>query len=179
MNQARVSADPLSHPCRRRPPQRAYAVHPGDYRGVTLVEFLSLLIVLVIIAAIAVPSYRIHRLRIERRDATDALLAVQAAQDKYLMQRGQYSERLTAPPPLGLGLAGRSRLGFYAIGVRFNPDSSGYLARAIPIVTSNSGSGARVSRPHDATCRTFSIDQNGLKSAQDESGADSTRDCWR
>jgi type IV pilus assembly protein PilE len=146
--------------------------------GLTLVELLSGITLLAIAVAIGVPAYRSHMLRTERRDATEALLAVQAAQDRFLLQHGRYCERLTAAPPAGLGMAGRSRLGFYAIGVRVNADASTYLARAVPIASSSVAQGTHTARPRDATCRSFSIDQNGLKSAQDDSGADSTRDCW-
>jgi type IV pilus assembly protein PilE len=157
----------------------AQAGPPRRRAGLTLLEFLSGLIVVAIIVAIAVPAYRNHVLRAQRRDAKAALLAVQAAEDKFLLQHGQYCERLTAAPPLGLGLPGRSARGYYAVGVHFNPDPSTYLARAIPIVSSSIASGAHAVQPRDATCRAFAIDQNGLKSAQDESGADSARECWR
>jgi type IV pilus assembly protein PilE len=157
----------------------AQAGPPGLRAGLTLIEFLSGLIVVAIIVAVAVPTYRNHILRAQRRDATAALLAVQAAEDKFLLQHGQYCERLTAAPPLGLGLPGRSARGYYAVGVRFNPEPSTYLARAIPIVSSGIASGAHAVQRRDASCRAFTIDQNGLKSVQNESGTDSTRECWR
>ena len=142
-------------------------------RGITLIELLIGLVIAAVLAAIAVPTYRAHVIRTQRVDAIAALLRVQAAQEKYFVEHGRYASDLTAPAPAGLGLPATSEEGYYS--VRLSVGSEGavpasYTATATPIP----GKGP----VDDRRCQFFSIDQNGLRRAQDTEGRDRTDDCW-
>ncbi len=76
-------------------------------RGVTLIELLTVMVVMAIIASIAIPSYRRYLLRAQRTDAKTALLQVQTAEEKFLLQNNTYTADVTgAPGAGGLGLHG-------------------------------------------------------------------------
>jgi type IV pilus assembly protein PilE len=140
-------------------------------KGVTLIELMTVMVVLGILAAIAVPSYRRYLLRAQRSDATTALLRLQSAEEKYLLQYGAYTTNLTAAPASGgLGLAStNSERGFYALEV--TTTTTGYNATAKPI----SGKG----QSDDTKCTTFTISEIGKKTATDSGSVDRTSECWR
>ncbi len=142
-------------------------------KGVTLIELMTVMVVLGVLAAIAVPSYRRYLLRAQRTDATTALLRLQTAEEKFLLQKGVYTTNLTELPTAstaGLGLAtGTSERGFYQLKVE--PSATGYTAIATPV----SGAG----QSDDTTCVEFSISETGVKKAKDSAGADSRAQCWR
>jgi type IV pilus assembly protein PilE len=141
--------------------------------GFTVAEVLTALIVVAVLAAIAIPMWRNHLLRVQRTDAIDTLIALQTAQDDFFGRNARYADgaRLAEPPPGGLGLGSRSKLGFYDIEVRASDDGLGYLslARAVP------GRG----QADDTRCREFTLDHNGRRRAVDFEGKDRSADCWR
>ena len=143
---------------------------PQRLRGVTLIELAIAIIVVAVIAAIAVPSYRLHVLRTQREDARAALLRIQAAQEKFLIQKGRYTADLANPPAAGgLGLHATSEHGLYSLDVVLT--ATGYVARASAAAT-----GAQNKDPH---CAVFSLNEAGTRKALDSSGADRTTECWR
>ncbi|HTT03290.1 MAG TPA: type IV pilin protein [Steroidobacteraceae bacterium] len=139
-------------------------------RGPTLLELAVGLVVLAVAVAIAVPLERMHALRSGRREATAALQHIQAAEESFFLQHNRYTSALTAPVPDGLGLSVRSASGRYALTVELHDRGTltGFAARAQRL-----GAGA------DPLCRSFSLDQNGLRNAQDDHGHDRTSQCWR
>jgi type IV pilus assembly protein PilE len=142
-------------------------------RGVTLVELMLVVVIVAILASIAVPSYRAYLIRSQRTDARTALLKVQSAQERFLLQQNRYAtdDELTAPPPGGLGQLRDSDNGFYRIEIVDGATPTEYSLEATPI--DNRG------QQDDTKCAELSIDQNGIKRAVDTSGTDTTRDCWR
>jgi type IV pilus assembly protein PilE len=142
-------------------------------RGFTLAEVLTALVVVVVLAAIAIPSWRTHLLRARRGDASAALLAVQAAQDRFFARHARYASgpQLTTAAPGGLGLKDASEKGFYRLEVRTSIDGLGYsaTARVIP------GGG----QAGDSRCVEFRIDEHAVRVAVDAEGADRSQDCWR
>ena len=140
--------------------------------GFTLTEIVTALVVTTVLAAVAVVMWRSHALRTRRGDAVQALLALQAAQDRYFGLHARYASetQLAAAPPAGLGIGTRSRLGFYAITVRNSDDNLGYwaTARVIP----------RADVTPDTRCAEMRIDQNGRRFAVDAEGEDRSADCW-
>ena len=100
--------------------------------GVTFIEILTAVVALVVITAVAVPLWQTHQLRVRRADAIEALLAVQASQDRYFGAHAEYADnsRLVAAPPEGLGIQTRSKLGHYDIEVQRSADGLGYVAIA-------------------------------------------------
>jgi type IV pilus assembly protein PilE len=134
-------------------------------RGVTLAELLTVLVVVAVLAAVAVPLWRAHLLRVRRADGIAALIALQAAQDRYFAQHARYA---TAEQ---LGLKRQSERGFYDLDLRDSDDGLGYLARAK--ATRASG------QDDDSRCTEFMLDQNNRRRAVDSEGNDRSADCWR
>jgi len=85
--------------------------------GVTLAELLTVLVVLTVLAAVAVPLWRVHLLRVRREDGIAALIALQAAQDRYFGQNARYATLEQ------LGLKTQSERGYYDLGLRVSFDN--------------------------------------------------------
>lgn len=142
-------------------------------RGFTLSEVLTVLVALTVLAAIAISMWRSHELSVRRKDAIEALLSVQAAQDRYFGKHARYADdaQLAAEPPRGLGIKPVSRRGFFQISARNSEDDLGYWATARAI--------DRDGEFPDTRCVELRIDQNGRRFAVDSKGVDRSADCWR
>ena len=130
--------------------------------GITLVELLTFIVALVVIAAVAIPLWRVHELRAQRRLAMDALLAVQAAQDRHFGRHARYADG----GALDLALESRH----YSIDISRGADELTYVATAR--FTGGEESIA------DSRCAQLGIDQHGRRFAVDDSGEDTSADCW-
>jgi type IV pilus assembly protein PilE len=135
------------------------------HSGFTTSEVLTALVALVVIVAVAIPLWRTHELRTRRDDAVEALLAVQAAQDRFFGANARYARADE------LGIKTTSPRGFYELTVSNSPDDLGYWATARVI--------ARETRAADTRCVELKLDQNGRRFAVDSKGADRSADCWR
>jgi type IV pilus assembly protein PilE len=142
-------------------------------RGFTLIEVCTVLVTLVVLAAIAIPMWRNHLLRVRRADAMAALNAILVEQDRFFGREARYAEAgtLTRPPPEGLGLGAKSPHGFYSIELHTDGDGLGYraIARVVP----------QTGQAEDTRCVLMSIDQSGIRRAEDSAGKDRSADCWR
>ena len=121
--------------------------------------------VVAVLAAVAVPLWRVHLLRVRRDDGIAALIALQAAQDRYFGQHARYA---TVEE---LGLRTQSQRSFYDLELRVSDDGLGYLARAK--ATHQTG------QDDDSRCVEFTLDQNNRRRAVDNEGNDRSADCWR
>ena len=141
-------------------------------RGVTLAELLTALVVVAVLGAVALPMFRNHLLRVQRADAVDALIAVQSGQDSYFGRNARYADgsQLSAASPAGLGLADRSKRGYYILELRSGADGLGYIVTARPA--------PQRGQSEDSRCVEFSLDQNGRRRALDSAGSDRSADCW-
>lgn len=137
--------------------------------GFTLAEILTALVVVAVLTAIAIPMWRAHLLRVQRAEARDALLAVQAAQDHHFGRHARYASQLAAKAPEGLGLATVTPQGHYQLSLTTSPDGLGFLAIA---------RATGKEREADSRCAEFSLDHVGQMRARDSSGADRSADCW-
>jgi Tfp pilus assembly protein PilE len=135
------------------------------HSGFTLREVLTAFVALVVIAVVIMAMWRTQSLRSRRDDAVTALLAVQAAQDKFFGTHARYADGTAA-----LGLKSSSPRGLYEISVQPGVDALGYWAAA----RSRALQGERT----DARCAELRIDQNGRRFAADADGADRSADCW-
>jgi len=142
-------------------------------RGVTLIELMTVVVVVAVLAAIAIPSYRIHVMRSRRSEATAALLQLQAAQEKFYLQQGRYTDNLAAPAPTGLGLTGRSANGAYDLSVALNTDPSHAGDQSYTATARAVGGGGQTA---DTQCASFTLTDAGLRGASGSAGIDT---CWR
>lgn len=145
----------------------------GIQGGLTLLELLTGVVAVVVIAAVALPMWRIHQVRGQRAEAIAALLAVQIAQDRHFATHAHYVDDagLTLAPPAGLGLTRTSRNGVHDIALRRSADRLGYVA-----VATFASTGGAIDDPR---CVELHLDQHGRRSARDQSGEDTTTDCWQ
>jgi Tfp pilus assembly protein PilE len=131
-------------------------------RGVTILEALTLVVALVVVAAVTIPLWRTHELRTHREAAMKVLLAIQAEQDRHFGEHARYA-------PLNQ-LKTRLAIAGYTFEVQRGEDQLSYVATAkvVPLA----------GQTPDARCARLSVDQHGRHFATNESGQDSTADCW-
>jgi len=141
-------------------------------RGVTLIELMTVVVIVAILASIAIPSYRSYLLRAQRTDATTALLRIQSGMEKHLVQFGTYTDDLVGKTDTGgLGLYKISEQGNYDLDVDLDTPKGGYTASA----KARTDKGQK----DDTRCALFTVDQSGLRHAEDSGGTDRTTECWR
>ena len=133
--------------------------------GFTLIELLICMVIVALLATVALPSWRGVVIRTQRGDATAALYAVAAAQERYRLVHGQYASQAGPAPPVGLGLESSER-GWYALRIE-RADATTFLASARPSPGSPQAS--------DTYCRVFTIDETGRRASTPEGPAT----CWR
>lgn len=141
-------------------------------RGFSLVELMITVAVIAILAAVAVPAYRQYVMRASRTDATAALLRLASAQERFYLQNNRYADadEMADAPPAGLGIAGTER-GYYALTIDSDDLALGYVVTATVV---DGGP-----QDDDTQCVGFSVDQQGLRLAEDSGGAANTDTCWR
>jgi type IV pilus assembly protein PilE len=136
------------------------ANHAASHSGWSLIELLVVVAVLAILTLYAVPTYRSAMLRAQRTEATAALLALAAAQERFHLQRHIYASEIDSPPPDGLGLQSITEDGRYAIAIT-TADAATFAASAT----------AQGQQARDTHCAEFGIDATGARTA-------TNNDCW-
>ena len=143
-------------------------------RGVTLIELVVVMIIVGILAAVAIPTYRNYVIRSQRSDAKDALLTLATAQEKFYLQCNRYATGIAAAPNcVALNLQGTnsSKNGWYTLTIPPGANATSYTVSATATIGRN--------QYQDEDCRTFSINERGVRTAADAGGADNTAECWR
>lgn len=147
-------------------------------KGFTLIELMIVVLVMSLVLGLSIPSYRNYTLRAGRTDATNALLRIAAAQERFYLARGQYATsaaELTAAPPNGLGFTGaESERGYYDLTVAVGPSGQAavdYTATATVDTASN--------QKDDPDCTSLSVDQSGRRGANGGYVPATVEKCWR
>ena len=141
-------------------------------RGVTLIELDVVMIIVGILTAVAIPSYRNYVLRSQRADAKDALLTLATAQEKFYLQCNTYATAIAAAPNCAGGAlqgTAASKNGWYTLTIP-NANATSYSVLATAAAGGN--------QFQDTDCRTFSVNERGIRAAADSAAADNTAECW-
>ena len=144
--------------------------------GVTLIELVVVMLIAGILTAIAIPSYRNYVMRSQRSDAKDAVLALATQQEKHYLQCNAYADVIDAATDcVASELQGTdaSKNGWYDLATDADDvdPTRGFTATATAVNGENQW--------QDTECRSFTVNQAGVRSALDSGGADNTAECWR
>lgn len=142
-------------------------------RGVTLIELVVVIMIVGILAAVAIPSYRNYVVRSQRADAKDALLALATQQEKHYLQCNTYATTIDVATNCAAGelqAADVSKNGWYQLDIP-NGNATVFTVRATAVNGENQW--------QDTACRTFTVDQAGVRTAAEDGGADNTAECWQ
>jgi type IV pilus assembly protein PilE len=135
--------------------------------GVTLLELMAVVMVIGILGMIALPSYRQYMMRAQRTEAKNALLQLQANQERFYLANRTYGTVANLVAANLLRAGGLSERGLYQIAIA-GADAQGYTATATPVA------GAPIDMTADAQCTSFSITAQGVRTA---TGTDAAN-CW-
>ncbi|MCP4144586.1 MAG: pilus assembly protein PilE [bacterium] len=136
---------------------------------------MIVVVIISVLAAIALPSYRDKVLRSHRADGKAALTQCAVNQEREFTRRNQYASANVC--------AGTSPEGYYTISVAVGDmendgscDETGpsVLDCFVVTVTPTTKSG----QDEDTTCATMTLDNMGLKDAEDDSGTSTADKCW-
>jgi type IV pilus assembly protein PilE len=143
-------------------------------QGVTLIELVTVMVIVGILAAVAIPSYRSYVTRSQRSDAKDAVLALATQQEKHYLQCNAYATVIDTATNCGAGelqSVDASKNGWYALATGSADTALVFTATATAVNGENQW--------QDTECRSFTVNQAGVRSALDAGGADNTAECWR
>ena len=99
------------------------------------------LVLVGIVAALALPAYRQQMIRVHRTEAMIALLDLQNAEERYLLQHNVYTADISAAPPTGLGLATASSSNKYFLSIAVASDGQSFIATATARFNDTMGDG--------------------------------------
>jgi len=136
--------------------------------GFTLIELLVVIALFSIITTIAVGAYRQYVQRVNRTDASQLLLRVAAAQERFYLDQNRYALQADL---VELGFPGaESENGYYQLTIAPGPSGDpavDYVATAQVI--------AGRSQADDTDCNQLSITESGVRASQPEP----PETCWR
>jgi type IV pilus assembly protein PilE len=131
--------------------------HPE--RGFSLIELMITVAIVAVLATLATGSYKNYALRANRVEARQALLSIQAAQEKYFLQNNSYATTVGTfilAPPAGLGVpldaSGNTPAGHYQITV--------VAATATTYTVQAAATGSQLK--DEAACLNFQVNEQGV-----------------
>jgi type IV pilus assembly protein PilE len=127
--------------------------------GFSLIELMITVAIVAILATIATASYKNYSLRANRVEARQALLSIQAAQEKFFLQNNTYATTvglIVAAPPAGLGVpldaSGNTPAGHYQVTV----------VAATPTTYTVQAAATGSQLKDDAACLNFQVNEQGV-----------------
>lgn len=142
-------------------------------QGFTLIELMIAVAIVGILAAIAYPSYQNSVTKSRRAEGKSLVLDAAAREERYFAQYNSYTNTILGAS----GCAGS------ACGLNYTSANSanGYYVLTVPAVSATTYTltvtALDTQLANDKNCKTFSLDNLGVKSATTTSGGAST-DCW-
>ena len=129
--------------------------------GFTLIELMVTIAIIAILAAIVVPSYNAQMHKTRRSDAQTALMQIAQSLERCRSDTNAYDDAACTVPTL-------SDQKYYDISI--SRDTTTYTITAA----------AKTGTPqeNDTLCKTFTLDNTGLKKAKDKDANDTSNDCW-
>ena len=121
-------------------------------RGFTLIELMITVVIVGILSALVFPSFMDSIRKSRRSDATQALAAVQQAQERRRANQAAYTTDLAGALPAGLAMTAGTPGGYYTISLPA-ADAAGYTVLAAFV----SGK----SQENDGACKHLRIRQAG------------------
>jgi type IV pilus assembly protein PilE len=139
------------------------------FKGFTFIEMMIAVLIVGILTSIAYSSYRRTVMKSNRTDAKSELMDFQQRIQRCFTTNGTYVTGATAKCQVLDDLEGgiATRAGLYMV------QASGISATGFTLSATGISKQA-----DDKDCYVFSVNQAGVKTAQDKSGFDSTASCW-
>jgi len=139
--------------------------------GITLIELLVSLSIIGILLTGSLVNYQRHVQRMQRLEATTALLRLATAQERHLLQYRHFAGSITEAPPAGLALESSSPRGLYQLALHSSGGLPGWELSATVVADS--------AQRRDTQCWQFTLNHHGQRSALTIDGLPATEDCWR
>ncbi len=142
--------------------------------GFTLLEIMIVVVIIGVLMAIALPSYRDKVIRSHRADGKTALTQCAVNQERQFTRSNQYASANIC--------AATSPEGYYTISVAVfdmandGTCTSGNTNLDCFVVTATPTT--KAAQDEDTTCATITLDNMGLKKAEDDSGTSTADECW-
>ncbi|MHB8473209.1 MAG: type IV pilin protein [Gammaproteobacteria bacterium] len=153
-----------------------------NLQGFTLIELMIAVAIVGILAAIAYPSYQNSVTKSRRAEGKSLLLDAAAREERYFAQYNNYTaDVIPSASPCAPVLAGTVITG-NTCGLNYTSASSanGYYtltAVATPTTYTLTATALGTQLANDKNCKTFSLDNLGVKSSTNSGDAAST-ECW-
>ena len=136
-------------------------------RGFTLIELLIAITILGILAAIVIPSYNAQMRTTRRGDGVAAMMQIAQNLERCRSDTQAYNNAVCTAPYVNPVNSDR---GFYTITVVAGSATT-FTLTAVPT--------AGTPQAGDTHCAQLTYNQAGVKTAQDNTAADTTADCWK
>jgi type IV pilus assembly protein PilE len=148
-------------------------------KGFTLIELVVAMLIAAILAAIAIPSYSNYVRKAHRTDAKSALLDLASLEERFFSTNNTYTSTW-------------SDLGYSGGASAINVGSNFYSVAAPAFIAANAPTATTTGTPatysltataindqlKDTTCRTYTLNSAGVRTASDASSNDTTSSCW-
>jgi type IV pilus assembly protein PilE len=151
----------------------------SQQKGFTLIELVVAMLIAAILAAIAIPSYSNYVRKAHRTDAKSALLDLASLEERFFSTNNTYTSTWS-----DLGYSGGASA--ISVGSQFYSVAVPTFVPATPPTATTAGVPAKYTltataindQLKDSTCRTYTLDSTGTRTASDASSTDTTSSCW-